>query len=180
MARSTRLPRQAGIRLRIRRCDVADCFIKIEQINGEAQDQDYADFIQVDSWQWGANWRSAIQGSHGGQSGVGQLNSLTFVHAIDSASPGLFARCVKNAVIPTAKLIMRRAGGTAQKYLTLDFEKVRIVSVEVEHDARHVIPSERVVLNFDRVKYEYTPQSQLGSDKSGRSTFEWIRTRPDD
>jgi type VI secretion system secreted protein Hcp len=155
---------------------VADCFIKIEQVKGEAQDQEFKDYIQVDSWHWGvAVNRSQAQGEAGKMAGRAQVNNLTFVHQADTACAGLLTRCVKNALIPTATLVMRRAGGSAQKYLTINLEKVRINSVELVHDAQHVIPAVQVVLNFDRVIFEYTPQSEKGADKSGRSSFDWLR-----
>lgn len=161
---------------------MADCFIKIEQINGESHDQDFENYIQVDSWQWGVSQRSVAlsTGGAGKPAGVAQINNLSFVHQADSASAGLLTRCTKNTLIPTASLVMRRAGGKAQQYLTINFEKVRILSVDIVHDDRHVIPAVQVVLNFDRVIFEYARQSEKGADKSGRSTFDWVRTRPDD
>ncbi len=160
---------------------MADCFIKIEQVNGESHDLDFENYIQVDSWQWGVAQRVVQSaGSAGKLAGAAQINNLSFVHQADSASAGLLTRCTKNTLIPTASLVMRRAGGKAQQYLTINFEKVRILSVDIVHDERHVIPAVQVVLNFDRVIFEYARQSEKGADKSGRSTFDWVRIRPDD
>jgi type VI secretion system secreted protein Hcp len=157
---------------------VADCFIKIEQVNGEAQDQDFKGYIQVESWQWGVAQQTVRAAAD--PAGAARVNNLTFVHQADAASAGLLTRCVRNALIPTASLVMRRAGGTAQKYLTINLSKVRILSVDLVHDERHVIPAVQVVLNFDRVVFEYAPQSEKGADKSGRSSFDWTRMRADD
>ncbi len=155
---------------------MADCFIKLEQVNGEAQDQDFKGYIQVESWQWGVAQRSVFSaGTSVKTAGVAQVNNLTFVHQADSAAAGLMTRCVRNTPVPTATLIMRRAGGSAQKYLTINLEKVRIMSVDLVHDDLNVIPSVQVVLSFDRAILEYAPQSEKGADKSGRSTFDWRR-----
>lgn len=158
---------------------MADCFLKLDQVTGESHDQEFDGYIQVSSWQWGVSQRAALQGSIGGKSGVGEVQMLTFSHSLDSASAGLMSRCVKNTVIPKGDLVMRRAGGKAQRYLIIKLEKVRVLAVELVHDKEHEMPSERVVLNFDRVEMEYTPQSAAGSDKSGASSFQWLRVNPD-
>ena len=154
---------------------MADCFLKLDQVSGESHDQEFDGYIQVDSWQWGVAQNASLAAAISDARGAPTVHSLSFVHAIDSASTGLLSRCVKNTVISKGDLAMRRAGGKAQKYLTIKLEKVRVLSVDIIHDAQHETPSERVVLAFDRFDLEYVPQSALGANKSGPSTFSWQR-----
>lgn len=149
---------------------MADCFIKLDGINGESSDLEFKDHIQVESWGWSirqhleSNWdRSSTRRA--------DLSNLVFSHQVDLASPSLWARCARNDVLPTASLVMRRAGGSAQKYLFVKLKSVRVLNVALNHDASNVIPLERVELAFEQVEYEYAPQSARGGDRSGRSTF---------
>jgi type VI secretion system secreted protein Hcp len=149
---------------------VADCFIKLDGINGESSDLEFKDHIQVESWGWSirqhvdANWDRA-------STRRAEVSNLVFSHQVDLASPALWSRCARNDVLPSASLVMRRAGGTAQKYLFVKLKNVRVLGVSMNHDASNVIPLERVELACEHVEYEYAPQSARGSDRSGRSTF---------
>ena len=149
---------------------MADCFIKLDGVNGESSDQEFRDHIQVESWGWSirqnveANWDRA-------QKHRAEVSNLVFSHQVDLASPALWARCARNEVLPTASLVMRRAGGSAQKYLFVKLKNVRVLGVSVNHDATNVIPLERVELACEHVEYEYAPQSARGGDRAGRSTF---------
>ncbi len=149
---------------------MADCFLKLDSVAGESDDADFKDHIQLESWAWGiaqhasAGWDRAAPGK-------ATVAELVFTHRVDNASPALFAHCAKNQVIPTGTLVMRRAGGTAQKYLFIRLRRVRVVNVQLLHDASHVVPQERVTLAYQQVDYEYVPQSVAGADRSGKALF---------
>jgi len=149
---------------------VADCFIKLDGVNGESSDEEFKDHIQVESWGWSIQQRHEAHFDRG-QARRPEVSNLVFSHQADLASPALWARCARNAVLPTASLVMRRAGGTAHKYLFVKLKNVRVIGVSLVHDAVHVIPLERVELAFEELEYEYAPQSARGNDRSGRSTF---------
>jgi type VI secretion system secreted protein Hcp len=149
---------------------VADCFIKLEGVNGESGDKEFQDHIQVESWGWGIASKAGHLGEHR-RAGLADVAELAFTHRVDKASPALFARCASNHNIKNVTLVMRRAGGTAQKYLFVRLSDARIISVNLVHDAANVIPMERVVLDFKKVEYEYVPQSSAGSDRSGAVLF---------
>ena len=155
---------------------MADCFLKLDQVTGESHDQEFDGYIQVSSWQWGVGWLTALHSANASiHSGAVEVRTLGFEHTIDNSSAGLISRCVKNTLIPKGDLVMRRAGGKAQKYLTIKLEKIRVLSVDLVHDQQREMPTERVVLTFDRIELEYTQQSSLGANKSGASTFQWQR-----
>lgn len=147
-----------------------DCFILIDQIRGEAEDPDFAGNIQVSGWRWGMS--SEVQGGAAGLPGRrADVQLLEFLHTVDSASPGLMARLVSNAILSKAVLSMRRAGGKAQVYLTITLKKVRVASVELLHDESNLVPVERVRLAFQEVQVDYVPQDISGRDATGRKTF---------
>lgn len=149
---------------------MADCFIKLDQVNGESGDSEFKDHIQVEGWDW-----SISQHPSGGfdqkSTRRAELSNFVFTHVVDSASPSLWARCARNDLVPTATIVMRRAGGSAQKYVNIKLKGVRILSVSLQHSAAYVIPLERVVLAYEQVEYEYAAQSAKGGDRSGRAVF---------
>lgn len=149
---------------------MADCFIKLEQVAGESGDADFKDHIQVESWGWGIS-QHVSAGWDRAAAGKATVADLVFTHRVDNASPALFALCARNHVIPNGTLVMRRAGGTAQKYLYLRLRNVRVLNVQLLHDAANVVPQERVTLAYQQIDYEYVPQSAVGADRSGKSLF---------
>jgi len=155
-----------------------DCFIKIDQVPGEAEDEDHKGEIQVSAWNWGMNANL----SEGTPTGRADVHMLEFFHMVDSASAGLMQRCVENKVVPTATLTMRRAGehdaaGKPLHYLCITLSSVRIAEVKLLHDAQNVIPLERVRLAFEKVSFDYTAQSAKGSAGSGKKGFHHTLTR---
>ena len=96
-------------------------------------------------------------------------------HLVDSATAGLWSRCVTNALIPNGQLTQRRAGGpSAQRYLEIRFKQVRIVDVSVAMSDENLIPLEKVTLAFESVTLDYTPQAAQGGSQSGRHSFNWV------
>lgn len=152
---------------------MADCFIQFDQINGESEDAEYKGAIMVTGWSWGVNWR-AEHGMSGKNTGKGDVRHFTFTHVIDTASPALMARCVIGKEIPNATLFMRRAGGEAQLYAKIQFDRVRLVNVDITHDLQREIPQEVVTFSFQQVKYEYAAQATGGGRKGGWIPFSWI------
>ncbi|HZW19942.1 type VI secretion system tube protein Hcp [Noviherbaspirillum sp.] len=151
---------------------MGDCFIQFDQITGEAVDADYKGAIMVTGWNWGVNWH-AEHNLSGKGTGRGDVREFRFTHLIDTASPALMARCVAGKEIPTAKLSMRRAGGAAQLFATIRFERVRLTNVEMAHDSQRELPEEAVAFTFQRVTYEYAAQASSGGVKGGWVPFSW-------
>lgn len=154
---------------------MSDCFLKLDQIPGESVDADkeLSGAIEVSTWRWGANWSGELR-SKGGKTGPGDIRHFTFTHKVDSATTGLMGRCLAGQVVPKAVLTMRRAGGKAQTYLRITFEKVRIVKVDLVHAHSDQLPDEEVTFAFKQVLVRYMPQGAEGADKGGPTTFNWI------
>jgi type VI secretion system secreted protein Hcp len=151
-----------------------DCFISLDQIPGEANDADFAGTIEVSGWTWGASQRGdQVMGS--GARAAADVRHFRFEHQVDSATAGLWSRCVTNLVIPNATLTQRRAGGSAaQRFLEIKFKQVRIVDVSLVMSDDNLIPRETVAFAFESVTLDYTPQAKAGGAQSGRHSFNWI------
>jgi len=152
----------------------SDCFLSLDQVPGEAQDADFAGAIEVTGWNWGASSRGDLVTGAGNRSAA-DVRHFSFEHQVDSASAGLWSRCVTSVPIPNATLTQRRAGGSpAQRLLEIKFKQVRIVEVSLVMSGANLIPRETVSFAFESVTMDYTPQSKSGGAQSGRHSFNWI------
>jgi type VI secretion system secreted protein Hcp len=151
---------------------MGDCFIQLDQITGESVDPEFKGAIMVTSWSWGVNWK-AEHNLSGKGTGRGDVHEFHFRHLVDTASPALMARCVVGKEIPKATLSMRRAGGQAQLFATMKFEKVRLTNVEMVHGPQAELPEELVAFSFQRVTYEYAAQAMTGGRQGGAVPFIW-------
>jgi type VI secretion system secreted protein Hcp len=105
---------------------IQDFFLKIEGIDGEAQDKSHKNEIEIDSWSWGAtNAGTAVKG---GGMGAGKVavHDIDFVKGTDKASAKLMLACAQGQHIKSAVLTCRKAGKEQQEYLKLTFSDVMI------------------------------------------------------
>jgi type VI secretion system secreted protein Hcp len=133
---------------------IADMFLKIPNVKGEARDADHKDEIEVVSWSWGA--QSDVHGA-----GLQRtMDSLEIVKRVDSASTALFA-CLSERKVTTARLVVRKAGKTPAEYFMLDMEKVRVVSSKLSTEETEL--NERISLAFEKITVTYRQQAADGS-----------------
>ena len=151
-----------------------DCFLSLDQVPGEAHESAFAGHIEVVGWNWGVSSRGdQVMGA--APRAAADVRHFTFRHLVDSATSGLWSRCVTNMIIPNGLLTQRRAGGTAaQRFLEVRFKQVRIVEVAVTMSDEYQIPLETVSFAFESVTMDYTPQAAIGGAQSGRHSFTWI------
>lgn len=139
-----------------------DIFLKIAGIDGESQDAEHKNEIDVSSWTWQVLQESNMQQGSGGGSGKATVKDLSFVHDVDRASPNLMKYCLTGKHIPEAKLTVRKAGGTPLEYLRLTMTDVVITNVQPAGSSKDEIIKEQVSMSFAKVKQEYTVQNQQG------------------
>ena len=138
-----------------------DTFIKINGIDGEAEDHGHAKEIQVLAWSWGVSQAGTM--AHGGGGGAGKANfqDLNFTHYVDKASTKLFLACATGKHIPDATLIVRKAGEKQQEYLMTKLYDLLVTNVSTS--ASSEMPIEQVTLNFKKIEVGYKPQKADGS-----------------
>lgn len=140
-----------------------DMFLKINGIDGEAQDASHKSEIDVLSWHWTVSQQSNMHAGSGGGAGKATVNDLQFEHLIDRASPNLIQYCLTGKHIDQAVLVIRKAGGNPLEYLKMTMSDVLITQVSPGGvSASEARPSESVQLSFSRLKYEYIVQNQQG------------------
>src|SRR4051812_31495634 len=152
-----------------------DMFINLgSTIKGETQDsaQKGAGDIDVLAWSWGASNSGSFHTGGGGGAGKANFQDISFTKYLDSASPAILIALAKGAHIPTAKLLVRKAGEGQQKYLEITMTKVLVTSVSTGGSGGEDRLTENVTLNFAEMKFEYFLQNEKGVTASG-GVFNW-------
>jgi type VI secretion system secreted protein Hcp len=147
-----------------------DCFLKLDGIDAESEDEKLPGWIQVNSWNWNIS-----AGESGGQRAT-RASASTFdvTHNADRSSAALMKACISNKLIKKGELIQRRAGGSApQVFIRILFKNLRVSKVIYVHGNEGGIPQEQVGLTFDAIEFDYTPQSSGGANKSGPASVSW-------
>ena len=140
-----------------------DMFMKIDAVDGEAQDSKYKKAIDVLSWTWGMS--NSGSAHVGGGAGAGKVNvhDLTFTKWVDSATPKLALACCSGKHFKDALLIVRKAGDKPVEYLKIKMDTVLISSVSTGGSGGEDRLTENVTLNFSKVSLDYVPQDDKGS-----------------
>jgi type VI secretion system secreted protein Hcp len=140
-----------------------DMFIKIDSIDGEAQDSKHKKEIDVISWSWGV---SNVGSAHaGGGAGAGKVNvqDLSFTKWVDSSTPKLTLACCAGKHFKDAVLVVRKAGDKPVEYLKIKMETVLISAVSTGGSESEEKLTENITLNFSKVSLDYVPQDDKGA-----------------
>jgi len=141
-----------------------DVFLKLGDVKGESKDSKHPDEIDVLSWSWGvSNSGNSAGGGHG--AGKANFQDLSFMHALDKASPVLMKACAMGDHFADATLVSRKAGKGQQDYLVIKMKEVFITSVQPSGSSEH--PMESVSMSFGHVDLEYKAQKTDGSLEGG-------------
>ena len=142
-----------------------DVFLKIGDIKGESKDAKHPDEIDVLSWSWGVSNAGNVGAGGGAGAGKANFSDISFMHALDKASPVLMKACAMGDHYDLATLVARKAGKGQQDYLIVKMKEVYITSVQPSGSSEH--PMESVSMQFGHVDLEYKPQKPDGSLDAG-------------
>ena len=140
-----------------------DMFMKIDTIDGEAQDSKHKKEIDVLSWTWGMSNSGSAHA--GGGAGAGKVNvqDLTFTKWVDTATPSLALACCNGDHFDNAVLVIRKAGKQPVEYLKITMDTVFITSLSTGGSGGEDRLTENVTLNFSKVSLDYVPQDDKGA-----------------
>lgn len=147
-----------------------DMFLNLgATIKGETKDsaQKEAGDIDVLAWSWGASNSGSFHTGGGGGAGKANFQDLSVTKYLDKSSPALLSALAKGSHIPTAKLLVRKAGEGQQKYLEITLTNVLVTSVSTGGSGGEDRLTENISLNFAEVKFEYFLQNDKGVTASG-------------
>ncbi|MBS1212368.1 MAG: hcp1 [Proteobacteria bacterium] len=140
-----------------------DMFLKMDPVKGESQDSAHKEEIDVLAWSWGASNSGTTHLGAGGGEGKANVQDLSVTKWADKASADLLKGCILGTHFNEAKLVCRKAGGSALEYITITMNEVLVTSISAGGSGGEDRLTENVTLNFGKVKFEYKEQKADGT-----------------
>ena len=149
-----------------------DMFLKLDGIDGEAQDKSHKNEIDILAWSWGLSQSGTTHLGSGGGAGKASFQDLSVTKYVDRSSMTLVEHVATGKHIAKAKLFVRKAGGTPLEYIKIEMEDIIVTSVSTGGSGGEDRLTENVTLNFSVVKTQYVPQKKDGTGEPGIN-FGW-------
>jgi type VI secretion system secreted protein Hcp len=148
-------------------------FLELDGIEGESQDSEYKNKIELQSFAWGATNNSSFASGTGAGIGKGQIHDMHFTKFADKASLKLMERSVNGKAISSGKVtLLKQSGDTKIAYLKYELTNVVVTDFQVSASGNGELPTETFTLHFVKVKSSYQPQGNEG-DPAGNVDFGW-------
>jgi type VI secretion system secreted protein Hcp len=141
-----------------------DMFLKMSQpdLQGESLDKALPGAINLKSFDWSIENPTSL-GSASAGAGKAKLNPLKITKLVDASSPGLMMAAAKGTTIPSATLIVRKAGGQPDAYLQYRLKTVFVTNVETSADDGDDGVSETVTLMYGSIQQRYVQAKPSGA-----------------
>lgn len=151
-----------------------DYFIKFSTIKGESTDDKHADWIEFESFSFGASQALAGGRSSGGAASSErvEMQDFTITKKVDTASPDLFIACCKGDHIQQVDVEICRATGDKTPYLKFKFNDVMISSWTPGGMTGGDLPDETVSCNFGKMEITYDATDHA-TGQPGGSVVRW-------
>ena len=143
-----------------------DMFLKLDGIDGEAQDDAYADQIDVLAWSWGASQSGTTHMGGGSGSGKASFQDISITKYTDASTHKLLGAVSKGTHISEAILTVRKSGDAPLDYIVLTMTNCIITSISPGGSGGEDRLTENISMNFEEFEFAYTPQKEDGSGGS--------------
>lgn len=150
-----------------------DMFLKLDgdKFKGESRDKTHVGKIDILAWSWGMSNSGTAHMGGGAGAGKANVQDLSVTKYVDASSAALLLACATGEHIPTANLIVRKAGTTPLEYIKIDLTECLITAVSTGGSGGEDRLTENVTINFAKVKFTYTEQDATGKPKSPDKTM---------
>jgi len=139
-------------------------------------------WFEIFSFSWGASNPTTVgTGKTGLSAGKVSVSSFNVMKKTENASPLLFSACCVGQTYKTAKVVMRKATGTAGKqaiFLEYDFTDVMVESIQWSGSSGgDDTPTESVSLAFAKVDISYSLQDKDKGTMTAGNKATWDLTK---
>ncbi len=142
-----------------------DMFLKIEGIDGEAQDDVHKKEVDILSWAWGMSQSGTTHMGSGGGGGKVAVQDMSFTKYVDVASVELMKTCTSGKHITEATLTVRKASGeNPLEYIIIKMEDIIVSSVQTGGSGGEDRLTENVTFNFSKYTITYVEQTEEGGE----------------
>ncbi len=153
-----------------------DAFVKIDGIPGESTDDKHKDWMEVLTFNWGANQpASATASSSGGATSErANFDNFEVTKSIDKASPKLALACADGTHIKQITVELCRAGKDKVKYMEYKLSNCIISSI-TNGGGGEGEPAEHLSFNYGKIEWTYTQQKRSDGSGGGNVAAGWDR-----
>jgi len=139
-------------------------FIKFDGIDGESQDRDHRDWIDLLSFSQGQYLSPSSSAPGGAATGRLVFEELALRKTLDKACPKLAEAVCKGTVFPNVQLHLTRpsSAGAQATYYTVEMKNVIVTSYHISGSTQEEVPTETFSLNFEEIKVAYTKFDAAG------------------
>jgi type VI secretion system secreted protein Hcp len=142
----------------------SEIFLKLTEVDGEAQAKGHEKEIEVLSFSLGASNPSNVSAGQGSGAGKVEISSLSIQKSVDLASAKLFQKCCSGKHFDEGTLVVREAGGDAPvEFWTMKMKQVYIDNIQWGAASGGGKPTESVSMSFAEVTFEYYSQTEKGA-----------------
>ena len=135
------------------------------QIKGESSVIGYTDYMEIETFSWGATQTGTFAYGGGGGGGKTNMQDFHFTMKTNKASPKLMEACANGTAVTTATFVSLKAGGKSPVV------SIKVVMTDLLISSYQTggqsgdddIPSDQISLNFAKVAFTHTPQKKDGS-----------------
>jgi type VI secretion system secreted protein Hcp len=138
-----------------------DYYLKLDGVDGESQDANFKNQIQIMSWSWGASQVSSVSGTGGSGAGKADLSDFSIMTSFDKATPKFFKSICAGQHIKTGTMSAVKSGAEGKPYLKVDFEELFVTSLQIS--ASSEIPTISVAFSYNQIKVDYSTQNEQGT-----------------
>jgi len=141
----------------------ADIFFKLDDIKGDSKDKKHKNEIEVYAYSLGVTQTSTIGSTTGHGQGKVKFNEFHIVKPTDSSTSKLMQAVSTGQHFKKGTLVVRKAGGDQQEYLTYTLTNPFVTSVQSSSGPAGTLTDEMVSLDCEEIKIEYGAQNADGS-----------------
>jgi type VI secretion system secreted protein Hcp len=130
-------------------------------VTGESADGDKKEWIDLESFHWGASQPAAIRGG-GVAAGKASFHDLTCVAKVDKAYPDVLQKCADGTHFDKVEIHGVKSGGQKKiTYLKVELNEVLVTGVDV-NGANGADVMVSFSFQGSKLKTAYTPQTSTG------------------
>jgi type VI secretion system secreted protein Hcp len=148
-------------------------FLDLDGVEGESQDADYTNKIELQGVSWGVTNASSY--AHGTGPGIGQgdVADILCSKYFDKSSFTLFDKCTTGKPISSGKVtLLKQSGETKVPYIQLKLTNVIIKDFHFHAGNDGKLPLDTFSLHFVKHESSYKPQGNEG-DPQGNIDISW-------
>jgi type VI secretion system secreted protein Hcp len=147
---------------------VAAIYVKFDGINGESEDRDHLDWIDVLSYSQGQYIPDSSATRAGASRESSVFEEIILRKELDKASPNLAQAVCLGKVFPKVDIHVTRelSDGARITYYVYELKNVIVSRYHIGCSRDDEIPAERISLNFEQVKVTYTKFDLNGRSES--------------